>query len=337
MAISAMWSRTALSAVRTLAEEHNPEIIHVHNMFPMLSPAVLKAVTGVPVFVTLHNFRLLCLPATLLRDGKVCEDCVGGRLWRGVAHRCYRSSLAGSAALAGSIEFHRRRGSFESVTKFLAVSEFVRDVHMRAGFDGALIDVKRNFAWPSEQRVGAGAHFLVLSRLSPEKGIDTVLAGWRPEFGRLIVAGDGPCAADLRAAAPEGVEFAGHVSTDAAGRLLREARALLVPSRCYEGAPRVVAEAFAAGVPVVASDLGALPELVVSEVNGVLAAVDDVPSWNAAVGALLDDDTATRLGQGARASWDEKYSPSSSRAALERLYTQAIEERSPGSFRRQGL
>ncbi len=120
-----MWSRAAVAHVRTLAAELRPDVIHVHNLYPMLSPAVLRSAAA-PVVMTLHNYRLLCLPATFLRDGRTCEDCLGHVPWRGVVHRCYRGSAAGSASLAAALALHRRSGTFRRVARFLAVSEFVR-------------------------------------------------------------------------------------------------------------------------------------------------------------------------------------------------------------------
>ena len=149
LALSAVWSRAAVAQVRRLAAEFRPDVIHVHNLFPMLSPAVLRS-TRAPVVVTLHNYRLLCLPAVFLRDGRACEDCLGKFPWRGVVHRCYRDSAAGSAALAASLGVHRRAGTFAHVAMFLAVSEFVcrqaRRGRLRSGPDPGQAQLRRRAA-----------------------------------------------------------------------------------------------------------------------------------------------------------------------------------------------
>ena len=320
LAARAVWSRAATREVERLAAELRPDVVHVHNLYPMLSPAVLRTAAA-PVVVTLHNYRLLCLPATFLREERTCEDCLGALPWRGVVHRCYRGSAAGSAALAASLGVHRRAGTFRHVAAFLAVSEFVREKHVEAGMDGARIRVKPNFVAPMPRREGPGRDFLYLGRLSAEKGLDRLIARWREMPGRLVVVGDGPDRAKLEAAAPDTVEFRGAVAPDQVGSFLAHARALVLPSICYEGAPRTVVEAYAAGVPVVANRHGALPSVVGEGVTGLLVDPADPGGWRAALAELTDDDVAVRLGEGAFANWRSRYSPEKGLADLEAAYT----------------
>ena len=195
-------------------------MIHVHNLYPMLSPAVLRS-TAAPVVVTLHNYRLMCLPATFLRDGRTCEDCLGHGPWRGVAHRCYRGSAAGSASLAAAIALHRRAGTFRRVARFLAVSEFVRDKHIEAGIEPDRIAVKPNFVDPLPRREGPGEYFLFLGRLSPEKGVATADRGAGGTSPRgSWWSGDGEERARLAAIAPPTVEFHDAVPADRVGEYL---------------------------------------------------------------------------------------------------------------------
>lgn len=319
LALSAVWSRAAVAQVRRLAAEFRPDVVHVHNLFPMLSPAVLRS-TRAPVVVTLHNYRLLCLPAVFLRDGRACEDCLGKFPWRGVVHRCYRDSAAGSAALAASLGIHRRAGTFTHVAMFLAVSEFVCRKHIEAGFDPARIRVKPNFGAAQPRRQGPGEDFLFLGRLSEEKGLDRLVALWRDVPARLVVVGDGPERARLEAMAPGTVEFRGSVPSDQVPAYLTRARALVLPSICYEGAPRTVVEAYAAGVPVVANRYGALPSVVSDGVSGLLVEPESADGWRAALASVLDDNTSQRLGEGAYAAWRTGYSPEQGIADLEAAY-----------------
>jgi len=170
--------------------------------------------------------------------------------------------------MATSLTLHRAARSYQGVSRFLAVSSFVKAKHVEAGLPADRITVKPNFAWPAEPRTGFGDSFVYAGRLFVEKGVDTLTEAWRTPPGRLVVVGDGPEADRLRSEAPEGVEFTGYVPPAEVDGILRGARALLVPSRWYEGAPRAILEAFARGVPVVASDFGALPELVRDGVTG---------------------------------------------------------------------
>jgi glycosyltransferase involved in cell wall biosynthesis len=324
LAANAIWSRTSVREVRSLIGHQQPEVVHFHALYPRLSPAPIAAADelGIPVVATLHNFRLLCLPATLLRDGRVCEDCVGRLPWPGVVHACYRHSRPASAAVATSLALHRAKGTFGRITLYLAVSEFVKRKHVEAGFDPDRIVVKPNFAAAQTRRQGPGSAFLVLGRLSTEKGIDTLLRSW---YGHpLHVVGDGPERESLSRLAPASASFYEPVPPAAVPELLARARALLVPSRCYEGQPRVVLEAFAAGVPVVASRIGGLPELVEHAVNGLLVDVDDEQGWRDAVEQLIDDGESKRLGEGAYRTWQERFTPELALRKLEDAYSTAI-------------
>jgi len=323
-----IWDPGRSAEVRMLLRSGGFDVVHVHNLFPALSPAVIRVARErrVPVVMTLHNFRLLCLPATLMRDGRVCEDCLGRMPWRGVRHGCYRGSRVQSGLLATSIVLHRAIGTFGQVTRFVAVSGFVRDTYVRAGFDPGRIVVKPNFAWPVPRREGPGEHFLYLGRYSAEKGVEQLVRAWRPELGPLLVVGTGPLHGRLEELAGPGVDVRGPVRPAQAQELVRRARAVLVPSIWYEAFSRTIVEAYAAGVPVVASRIGALPEVVEEGVTGLLAEPGDADSWAGAVAALRDDELSLRLGEGAYRAWRERYTPERNLEMLERIYREARAE-----------
>jgi glycosyltransferase involved in cell wall biosynthesis len=327
LAANAVWSRPAAREVRNLIDRERPDVLHLHAVYPSLSPAPIRAADalGVPVVATLHNFRYLCLPATLLRDGRICEDCVGRTPWPGVMHACYRNSRAASAVMATSIAFHRAQGTFDRIVLYLAVSEFVKRKHIEAGFHSDRIVVKPNFSAAQIRRRGPGSAFLALGRHSAEKGIDTLLRAWNGHA--LDVVGDGPEREQLVQLAPPAVSFHEPVSATGVPKLLARSRALLMPSRCYEGQPRVVLEAFAAGVPVLASRIGGLPELVEHAVNGLLVDVDDERGWREAVEHLMDDGESERLGEGAYRTWRERFTPELALRNLEEAYSIAIANR----------
>jgi glycosyltransferase involved in cell wall biosynthesis/predicted ATP-grasp superfamily ATP-dependent carboligase len=324
--LGAVHSRSAARTVRLLVRQHGSEVVHCHNLFPCLSPSVLAAAAdeGAAVVMTLHNYRLLCLPATFLRGGHVCEDCLGHVPWRGVVHRCYRHSLLGSGALAGSLTAHRAADTFTHVHRFLAVSAFVRDKYVQAGFPAERILVKPNFVASTAVRDGAGDYFLFVGRLSPEKGVATLLEAHAPEHGRLLVVGDGPERERLEGRAGANVEFLGPVPSEAVAPLIARARALLMPSLSYEGAPRTLLEAYAAGVPVVASRIGALATLVEDGVTGILASPRDPKAWAAAMTRLLDDDESEQLGHRAHRLWRSQYEPERALVQLEESYRLAL-------------
>jgi glycosyltransferase involved in cell wall biosynthesis len=317
---SAVWSRRAVTAVRRLSGAFTPDIIHCHNLFPLLSPAVIRAMADTPVVMTLHNYRLLCLPATFLRDGLPCEHCLGHFPWGGVRHRCYRNSAAASGALAASLGLHRAIATFEGVARFLAVSKVVRDKHVEGGFPSTRIRVKPNFAWPVERRKGNGEYFLFLGRLSPERGVDAVVRAWADVPATLVVAGEGPAAPRLPAAAGPNVSLRGPVLPRDVPRLLAGARALVFPTLASEGCPRAILEAYAAGVPVLASNRGSVPELVDHGLTGVLLPSLDTADVVAAADRLLDDGEAERMGEAAFRRWCDRHSPERGLAELEDAY-----------------
>jgi len=323
--VGAVWDPSRAAQVRRAIRGFHPDVVHAHNLFPALSPAVIRAAAAerVPVVMTLHNFRLLCLPATFLRDGQVCEDCLGRLPWPGVMHGCYRGSRLASVPYFASLSLHRSIGTFESVARFVAVSGFVRDKHIQAGFPGDRIIVKPNFAWPAPRREGPGDYFLFLGRLSSEKGLALLLRSWLRSFGRLVVAGDGPERSLVGSAPPE-AEFRGSVSSQGVQGLLQHARALILPSRSYEAFPRAVVEAYAQGIPVIASRLGALTEVVDDGVTGLLAEPNDTASLVTAIERLLDDEESQRLGARAYREWSDHYTPEDNLSHLGAIYEKAI-------------
>jgi glycosyltransferase involved in cell wall biosynthesis len=325
--IGMIWSRRSAQHVTMLIDRSNPNLVHCHNLFPALSPAVIRATrNAMPVVMTLHNYRLQCLPATFFRDGTICEDCLGRTPWPGVLHRCYQNSFAASAALASSLVLHERIGTFQRVNLYLAISEFVRRKHIQGGLSPSQIIVKPHFTWPAERRDGPGQYFLFLGRLSSEKGVDVLLRAWTKIRAKLLVAGDGPEAARLRAMAPNNVEFRGTVSPDEVLALLRHARALVVPSTWHEGAGRVVLEAYATGVPVLASRVGALPETVQDEVTGLLLPPTDVEAWAQAALRLLEDSESKRMGEAAWNLWNERYGPETGLQNIQDAYRRVLTE-----------
>ena len=323
-----VWSPEAAARVRELVDRHRPEVVHVHNLYPMLSPAVLRAFPDdVAVVMTLHNYRYACLPGTFLLDGQVCEDCLGKVPWRGVVRGCFRGSVAASGALASSIVLHRSIGSFDRIDRMLAGSEFMRGKHIAAGVPGDRLAVQRNFAVPEARRRGAGSHFLFVGRLAPEKGLRFLVDVWRDVEAPLLIVGEGPELEELRRTAPANVTLRGPVAGSEVPELLRDARALVVPSQWYEGTPRSVIEAYAVGVPVLSSRIGSLSEVVVDGSSGYLLPRDDRRAWIQAVGALGDDRHALELGDQAYRLWTRDYRPDRAIGSLEAAYAIAIERR----------
>jgi glycosyltransferase involved in cell wall biosynthesis len=329
-----VWSRPGARIVRRTIAGFRPDVVHFHNTFPLLSPAALRAAHGerVRVVQTLHNFRPLCPAATFLRDGRVCEDCLGRVPIPAVIHGCYRSSRIATLPIAVKDAVHSAIGTWSSaVDTYITPSEFARSRYVKAGWPADRIVVKHNTAPdPGDPRPIYDGGFLCLSRLAPEKGVDVLLDAWGQAFpdgeARLTIVGSGELDAALRARAATlgGVEFTGQLPRERGLEILAGARALVVPSRWYEVFPRIVAEAYALGVPVIASRLGSLAEIVADGETGLHAEPGDAADLARALGALHDDrDLAERLGAGARREYVRSLSPGATTERLLEIYSGA--------------
>jgi len=271
LARATIWNRTVYQKVRSLIREERPQVAHFYNTFPLVSPAAYYAARaeGVPVVQTVQNYRMLCTNAFLMREGRVCEDCLGKTLpWPGVAHACYRESRPASGAVATMLATHSALGTWtRAVDVYIALTEFVRQKIGQGRVPVDKIVVKPNFI-RSDPGVGKGQgdYVLFVGRLSDEKGVETMLAAWE-QLGaevRLKIAGDGPLAPRVSRAAKrfERIEWLGRQPRDRIFELMKNARALLFPSVWYEAFPLVIVEAFAVGLPVIASDLGSMSSLI---------------------------------------------------------------------------
>jgi glycosyltransferase involved in cell wall biosynthesis len=328
VAATTVWSRRAHKDLRALFRSFRPDVAHFHNTFPLISPSGYYAARaeGVPVVQTIHNYRLICPSATLFRDGRPCVDCVGRLVpWPGVKHACYRDSRPASLVVAGMLSTHRLLQTWNRLVHvYIAPSEFARQQLMTGGLRGDRIVIKPNFINPDP---GVGAHdgrfALFTGRLAIEKGLPTLLSAWQRLDGAfpLKIVGDGPLAAEVEAASKSipGVEWLGRRPKDEVVRLMQEASFLVVPSTWYEGFPMVIAEAFSTGLPVMASDLGGVGEIVGSSAGGVVFEADAPEALASKVDwARSHPAEILALGRAARLEYEERYT-------LEKSYRMHLE------------
>ena len=328
--LRSVWSFSGERDLTFRLQSRRPDIVHVHNTFPLLSPSVLRAAhkLDLPVVATLHNFRLMCANGVLQRDGGPCEACVGRIPWRGAVHGCYRESKVQTLPLVTGITVHKGLRTWQRyVTSLIAPSEFVRSRYIAGGFDTDQIVVKPH-AVPFSGRVreGAGDGVVFLGRLTEEKGFADLLQAWDSSLGELIVIGDGPLRgeADARAARDSSIKVLGALPWEECMEVLRSARAVVVPARSYETFGLVVVEAFAHGVPVVASRIGALAELVDDGETGALTEPGDPVGLRKAIELITDPTTSIACGERARQAYLERFTPERDLAATERIYADAI-------------
>ena len=333
-----VWNDASRCRIQAAIRRHRPDIVDVHNFFPAVSPAVYYAASAenVPVIQTLHNYRLTCVNAQLIREGRVCEECVGSIApWRGVVHACYRDNRAASLAVAAMVGVHNLLHTWQTkITTYVALTNFAKALFVRAGLPADRIAVKPNFLPDPGIGPASGEYALFVGRLSDEKGVRILLDAWREVRHRLVIVGDGPMAKDVEAvaAANPNVEWRGSRSSAEVLDLMADARMLIFPSLWYEGLPRVLMEGFARGTPVVAAALGAMTELISHRDNGILFPVGDSAGLRDAVLSLWHDAHARNgLRQNGRKVYEQRFRPESNYADLMRIYENAISRKAASS------
>ncbi len=333
-----LWSSSSRSGLAETIRRFRPDVVHCHNVYHQLSPSVLHAASaaGVACVMTLHDYKLACPSYQMLDHGSLCDACITGGPLQAARRRCKDGSLGASALLSIESSVHRLTRAYSPVGVFISPSEFLAGVMRAAGVYPERLRVVNHFVVPdNESRPGAlhpkqPGRFVFGGRLSHEKGVDTLVraVGLCADPVRLDIAGDGPERPALEALAaelaPGRVVFHGRVSRDVLEALMRGSVASVVPSRWYENQPMTVLESMGAGVPVVATSLGGLPELVRDGVDGWLVAPDDP----AALASVLTEvaaapEVASERGRVGRERMLHDFSASAHLAGLDEVYREA--------------
>ena len=336
-AANTVWSYGSREKLSQVLRETKPDVVHFHNTFLQISPAAYYACweTAQPVVQTLHNYRLLCPVATFFRDGHVCEDCLDRTPpWPAVLHGCYHNSRMQTAVVAAMLVFHRLLKTWQNqVHVYIALTEFVRRKFIEGGLPEEKIVVKPNFVYSDPGiREGKGEYVLFVGRLSPEKGIKTLLWAWQYlQKIPLKIVGDGPLMDEICAYVKmhklEWVELIGRCNHGGVLELMKGARFLVFPSEWYEGFPVTIAETFACGVPVIASRLGAMAEIVDDGRTGLHFEPGNSEDLAAKVKwAWTHLDQMQQMGREARAEYEAKYTAERNYKMLINIYEKAIEQ-----------
>ncbi|MGW5657291.1 glycosyltransferase [Streptomyces humi] len=333
------WNPAVRTELAARLRTERPDVVHVHNVFPLLSPAVLAACAdaGVPAVATLHNYTQVCPPGTLQRDGRPCTECVGSTPLPAVRHGCYRGSRLATVPLAVSLSANRRRW-WSGVERFLCISAAQRDVLVRSGMPAERLAVKHNFVPdPGLCREGEGEHVLYLGRLAEAKGVRLLMTAWDELAAGggvgvpLVIAGTGPLEREVTdwAAGRDDVRYAGLLDTAECRKAVAGSVAVVAPSTWLEAFGLVVVEAMAAGVPTVAAGHGAFVELVEDGVTGLLHRPGESASLASRIRRIAADPALGReLGRAARRRYEQGFSPAVGLARLEEEYRTAIAGRS---------
>lgn len=335
-AVATPWNPWSAGAIRQAVARFLPDVVHVHNTFPLISPAIFHALagTGVARVLTLHNYRLFCPAAIPMRAGQVCTDCLDRRsVLPALQHGCYRNSRLATVPLALNVALHRAAGTWtHQVDAFIALTEFQRQRVVDAGLPASRVLVKPNF-YPGNPGVMPWAQrkpcVVFAGRLTAEKGVATLVRAWQLwglEAPELRVLGDGELRGELESmAAGLPVRFLGQVDAAEAQRQIAQASLLVLPSECFEGFPMVVREAFAFGTPAAVSNLGPLPSIVRHGVSGVVFEAGNPESLLHTVRAAWQTPAMLEnLGQGARQAFDTLYNEEANYMTLMRVYGQAM-------------
>lgn len=317
--------------VRRLIRTEHIDIVHVHNTLNLISPSVYYAALaeGVPVVQTVHNFRLLCPGATFYRDGHICEDCLHGGLGCAVKHSCYRGSRLQTLACVISTKIHRMTGIYGKLN-YICLTEFNREKLLNLKqVRPERVYVKPNFVendpepiLPEERRRN---QMVFAGRLEKLKGVDVLLKSWKllgENAPQLILCGTGPledwCRDYTREHAVQNVQMRGFTPNAEVRRLMAQSRALILPTRCYEGFPVSIVEAFSVGTPVLCSDLGNAGSIVTEGVTGRKFQPDSPEDLARAVG------TSGGMCESTYAQYLSGYTAERNYETLEAIYRQAL-------------
>jgi len=321
------WNRAVRAELARRLADDRPDVVHIHNTFPLLSPSVLAACAdaGVPAVATVHNYTLICPPGTLYREGYICTDCVGRKPLPAVRHGCYRGSGLATVPMAASMMLNRNRW-WNGVSRFFCISKAQREILIAAGMPAERLAVKYNFVTdPGKTRKGAGEHLLFLGRITAEKGVGLLMKAWDQltaaggSLPPLVIAGTGPMQDEVArwAHGRDHVRYVGLQSKEECQDLIVRSNAVIAPSEWLEAFGLVVVEAMAAGVPTVAAAHGAFRELVEEGVTGLLHEPGDAGSLAARLREIVGDaERNQEMGWAARLVYEQEFTP---KVGLDRL------------------
>lgn len=330
VSLNTPFSFSAYFRMLKLLSRNRPDIVHVHNYFPLLSPSVFYACRklNIPVVHTLHNYRSVCPTTFLLVDGEINEKSILSRSWWTIKERVYRNSLFATFVLVCMVELHKAIGTWSKrVDRFIVLTEFSKSKFVDAGWPEKKIAVKSNFIEDPEFRpaVGRQGYALYLGRLSKEKGIDTLLESWEGNAFPLKVVGEGPLMELIRAQENPAIELLGFQEKAQVLKLISEADFVVFPSIWYETFGMVLIEAFACGTPVIGSNLGSIPDIVEDGVTGLLFEPGSARDLRQKSERMIGvDGLAQEMGRRARTVYEQSYTPRSNYRQLMEIYQDAI-------------
>ncbi len=315
-------------------KEFKPDVIHLHNLFFKASPSVLYAAhkNNIPVAATIHNYRLICPNALLLRNNKPCELCVHKTFaLPGIYHKCYHSSALATGLVTGITGFHKLINSWnKTIGVYITLTNFAKEKIQNSSLNIApnQIIIKPNFTKdPGESTYEREDFFLFAGRLSEEKGIKVLLQAFAEISNkRLVVAGEGPLKKELENLFKinRNISFTGKLNNEQTITLMKKCKTLIVPSLWYEGLPFVILEAFSTGTPVLASNLGAMHSIITDGYNGLHFKPDDKEELKNTVLAFINNNNRNLMYSNARQTFLNYYTAEKHYTAIMKLYNNLV-------------
>lgn len=329
-----IWSPGAYRAVRKILQKKRPDIVHVHNTFFIMSPSVYYACRAerVPVVQTLHNYRFICPLGTLYREGRLCRECLDMGILSSLKYNCGSKPAFWKIAMLSALKLHYMNDTFKKmIDTYIVLSDFSKVQFERSGFDSGRIKTKPNFiSFDPGFSTGKKEYALYVGRFSPEKGIDPLVRAWQGvDFLPLKVIGreDNKKLSDYALAHSINVEFLGEKSNEEVFGYLKKAIFLIVPSLCNENFPRIIVEAFACGIPVLASDNGALSVIVKDGQTGMLFNPLDKEDLISKIKFLKENNSMVKkMGENARGEFLANYTADKNYEMLISIYNETLEK-----------
>ena len=337
-ALKVVYNPLARRALSRKLAELLPDVVHIHNFFPLLSPSILDACrsANVPSVITLHNYRILS-PGALLHPAEIApERNLRQACWWAVPKKVYRNSAAATFAVAAMIEFHKRIGTWRrKVDRFITLTDFAKRMFTESGLPAERMTVKPNFVprpsvFPGLQRRGA----LFVGRLDKQKGVDVMMRAWKEIDFPLTIVGDGPLSELVAQHANNRIVYLGRQSAEVVQREMQSAKFLVLPSLGHDMFPITLLEAFSGHLPVICSDLPSLRELVKPGVTGLTFPAGDANALAAQVRWAVSNPSALdEFGRRAHSIYEERYTPEVNFAQLIGIYLSLRRERRLGRSR----
>lgn len=338
-ALGAAWSLSEYKRIRKKLMDMKPDVVHVHNFFPIISPSIYYACDSlnIPVVQTLHNYRLMCPAATFLRENKICEKCMNGSLANSIINKCYRGSRIQTVPIVTMISLNKVLGTWSKrVDRYIALTEFAKSKFIEGGLPADKIVVKPNFLTITHKECKEESepnYILYVGRISAEKGVGNLLKSWstirNKQNLKLLIVGDGPEKEELIRMynTDQTIEFVGNQSISSVMEYMGHAKFLVVPSICYEGFPLTIIEAFSVGTPVICSKIGSLQEVVQDEVTGFHFKHDDVQELSNVISRAMTYEAYQEMRQNVFNVFCNNYTEELNYKMLMSIYQSVIEER----------